>query len=139
MALVTRDARASMDAATGMFAEQISGLVAGENLDPLAPCHIEGNGKVYMSNGAQAGAAATAAELEDAKVDGFCVQSVLAGEAVTLFGRGLRARYASGLTPGQNLYVGATVGRLDTAASTLGTKVVARAITATDIVVLDKA
>ena len=126
MALVTRDARASMDTSTGMIAPQITGLIAGEDLDPAAPCYIKAaDGKVYMSNGTAANEAATFA--------GFTPKTVKAGEPVTLFALGTIFRYASGLTPGAKLYIGATAGRLDTAASVGDAVGVARVLTAETI------
>lgn len=127
MALVTRAADASIDASTAMLAPQIPDLIAGEALDVSAPCYIKGSdGKVYMSNG-------TAAN-EAAGFDGFTPRAVGVGQAVTLFGVGTRFRYAaSGLTPGAKLYIGATAGRLDTAATTGDAVGVAKAISATDI------
>lgn len=129
MALVTRDSAASMDASTGMFAGQITGLVAGEALDVAAPCYIKSSdGKVYMSNG-------TAAN-EAAEFVGFTPRAAVAGEPITLFHIGARFRYGSGLTPGDKYFLGATAGRLDTAATTGGTVALARAVTSTDIVVI---
>ncbi len=129
MALITRTADASMDATTGMYAPQVSGLVAGENLDIAAPCYIKSSdGKVYMSNG-------TAAN-EAAEVVGFTPRNVLNGQPVTLFGKGVRFKYGSGLTPGDRYYIGATAGRLDNAATTGDAKGVAQAVTATDIRVI---
>lgn len=123
MALVTRDSRASMDASTGMLAPQITGLIAGEDLDPAAPCYIKASdGKVYMSNGAAANEAAGFA--------GFTPRDVKAGEPVTLFSLGTIFRYASGLTPGAKLFIAQTAGRLDTAATVGDAVGVARAITA---------
>lgn len=123
MALVTRDTSASMDASTAMVAPQIPGLVAGENLDAAAPCYIKASdGKVYMSNGTAANEAAGFA--------GFTPVAKRAGEPVTLFGPGTLFRYGSGLTPGQKLYIGATAGRLDNAATVGDAIGVARAITA---------
>jgi hypothetical protein len=123
----------SLDASTGMYAAQISGsetadLIAGEALDPGAACYIKGSdGKVYMSNGT--------AVNEAAKVDGFTAKGRAAGQAVTLFGPGSRFHYATGMTPGQNFYLAATAGRLDTAPTTGGTTMIARAVTSTDIVI----
>lgn len=129
MALVTRSANASMDASTGMFAPQITGLIAGENLDVAAPCYIKSSdGKVYMSNG-------TAAN-EAAEIVGFTPRAAKAGQAITLFGKGARFGYGSGLTPGDKLFIGATAGRLDTAATTGDAVGVAQVITATDIRVI---
>lgn len=127
MALVTRVSSASVDASTGMLAPQITGLIAGEDLDPAAPCYIKAaDGKVYMSNG-------TAAD-EAAKIDGFNPRkNVKAGQPVTLLGKGARFRYGTALTPGARYYIGATAGRLDTAATTGDAVGVAAAINATDI------
>ena len=129
MALVTRAATAQMDVSTGQFAPQITGLVAGEDLDPAAPCYIKSaDGKVYMSNG-------TAAN-EAAEVVGFTPRAVKSGQPVTVFGRGTRFSYGSGLTPGDRYFIGATAGRLDTAATTGDAVGVAQAITSTDIRVI---
>lgn len=128
MALITRSALASMDVSTGMIAPQVTGLKAGENLDQAAPCYIDTDGLVYMSN-------ATAVDKE-AQIAGFTPKSYLLGEPVTLFGIGARFRYGSGLTPGAILYLGATNGRLDGAATTGDAVGCARVVTATDIVVI---
>lgn len=129
MALITKSSSLSIDAVTAMYAPQITGLVAGENLDAGAPCYIKSSdGKVYMSNG-------TAAN-EAAEIVGFTARSVVAENPVTLFGKGTRFQYASGLTPGDKYYIGATAGRLDTAATTGDAVGVAQAITATDIRVI---
>ena len=126
MALVTRATSASMDAATGMYAPQITGLVAGEDLDVAAPCYIKtSDGKVYMSNGTAA--------TEPAEIVGFTPRAVKSTQPVTLFGKGTRFSYGTGLTIGDKLYIGATAGRLDTAATTGDALGVAQIITATDI------
>lgn len=127
MALVSKATDAAMDTATGQFAPQIAGdLYAGEALGAVDACYIKGSdGKVYKSNGT--------ALNEAAKFDGFTPCAYSAGEAVTLFGVGARFRYATGMTPGADLYVATTAGGLDTAATTGGTRAVARAISATDI------
>jgi len=56
------------------------------------------------------------------------------GEAVTLY-RNVTFHYGSGLTPGASYYVGATAGRLDSAATTGGTVEVAYAVDTTRIFV----
>jgi hypothetical protein len=55
---------------------------------------------------------------------------------VTLFGYGARFKYGSGLTPGALYFVGATAGRLDTAATTGDAAGVAVALDTTDIMVI---
>ena len=128
MSLVARATTPSMDASTGMFAPQITGLVAGEDLDIAAPCYIKSSdGKVYMSNG-------TAAN-EAAKFHGFAPRACKSGQAVTLFALGTRFSYGTGLTIGEKYYIGATAGWLDGAATTGDSVGVAAAITATDIIV----
>lgn len=105
------------------------GLVAGEALDPLAPCYIKASdNKVYMSNG-------TAAN-EAAELDGWTGKSYAAGEPVTLWGRGVIFEYGTGLTPGATYYIGTTKGRLDTATTTGDAVGVARSINATHIRVI---
>ncbi len=125
MALVTRDADASIDASTAAVAPQITGLTAGEDLDAAAPCYIHTDGKVYMADGTAADAKAVIA--------GFTPRAAKTGQAITLFALGARFRYGSGLTPGAKLYVGATKGRLDAAATTGDAVGVAQVITTTDI------
>lgn len=126
MALVTRATSVNFDASTAMLAPQISGLIAGEDILAGAPVYIKAaDGKLYNSNG-------TAAN-EAAKCDGFAALNVLAGGALTVYGKGTRYRYSTGLTPGANLYIAATAGRLDTAPTTGGLLPVARAINDTDI------
>lgn len=129
MSLITRASTASMDASTGMYAPQITGLYAGEDLSVAAPCYIKSSdGKVYMSNGTSAN--------EAAEFAGFTPRAVKSGQPVTLFGIGARFNYGSSLTPGDVYYIGATAGRLDTAATTGDTMGTAMAVTSTDIVVI---
>lgn len=130
MALLTRASYASMDAASGGYAPQISdGLVAGADLDVAAPCYIKASdGKVYMSNGTAA--------TEPAKFDGFTARAVKSGQPVTLFGTGAKFEYGTGLTPGATYYIGTTAGRLSDAATTGDAVGVARAVTSTMIRVI---
>lgn len=129
MADLVKNARASMDTSTGMFAPQKTGdLYAGEALTAAAPCYIKASdGKVYQSNG-------TAAN-EAAKFDGFTPTAHAIGEPVALFGVGARFRYGTGLTIGADLFVSATAGALSDTATTGGVRAIARVMTATDIVV----
>lgn len=131
MALITRDASASMDGTTAQKASHIPDLLAGEAIDLVSPCFINSSdGEVYMSNG-------TAAD-EDAEFVGFSARAAGIGEPVSVYGPGVRFRYAaSGLTPGAKLYVGATAGRLDDA-PTVGDNVgIAFVVSATDIMAMD--
>jgi hypothetical protein len=116
-----------MDSSTGAFAPQITGLMSGEALDVAAPCYLKtSDGKVWMSNGTAA--------TEPAEIIGFTARAVSgADQPVTLYGKGTRFSYGTGLTPGNILYIGATAGRLDTAATTGDAVGVAQCITTTDI------
>ena len=129
MALVTIATDASVDTGTAAHAPHLAGdLVAGENLLALATCYIKASdGKVYMTN-------ATAASTETTRLAGITPRAVVAGQPVTLFGAGVRFRYASGsLTPGAILFLGATAGRLDIAATTGDAVGAAQAVSDTDI------
>ena len=129
MALLARASDASVDASTAIKMPSISGLVAGEDIAACAACYVASDGMIYNSNGTAANAAA--------KVDGFSAQAAKAGQGCTLFGEGLRMRYASsGLTPGALYYLGTTAGRVDTATTTGGTVALLKAITTTDVVVV---
>ncbi|MFZ6029959.1 MAG: hypothetical protein ACOYYS_19775 [Chloroflexota bacterium] len=132
MALITRSSSASLDTNSVLYAPQIPDLVAGENIDIAAPCYIKStDGKVYMSNGTAANEAAECA--------GFSARAAKSGQPITLVGKGARFKYGSGLTPGDKCYIGATAGRLDTAATTGDAVGVAQALTATDIRVINDA
>lgn len=129
MALVTVSTVAGLDASSGMFAPQISdGLIAGADIgsasQAVTPCYIKGSdGKVYPTD-------ATAAD-EKARLAGFAARFTKTGEPVTLFGIGTKFEYATGMTPGALLYLGATAGRLSDAATTGDAVGVAQVITAT--------
>lgn len=130
MALVTKATDAHMDAVSIQTAPQRPGLVAGEALAALAPCVLKSDNLVYMCNGTAADA--------DAQFDGFTPRAYAPGDSnVTLIGIGARMRYAaSGLVPGARLYIAATDGRLDTAATTGDAVGVAKVTSATDIRVI---
>lgn len=124
MALISKSGTPSLASATPSRENAITGLLAGEAIAAGDICYIASDGTVMRANGTSANAAAV----------GFGIAGGAAntGEAVTLF-RNVRFHYGSGLTPGAPLYVGATAGRLDTAATTGGTVVVARVVDATRI------
>lgn len=128
MSLITRASAASPDASTAQYAPQVTGYIAGEAIDPAAPCYIKASdGLVYMTN-------ATAAN-EASRVDGFSAQAAAVGNPVTLYGLGTRFHYGSGLTIGTVLYAGATKGRLDDAKTVGDWAGCALVISATEIVV----
>jgi len=114
MALVTAPATTTtVETRSAQHANQIPasvGLLAGEALLTAAPCYIKASdGRVYMSNG-------TAAN-EAAKVHGWTGKSYASGDPVSLWKENIIFEYGTALTPGATLYIGATAGRLDTAAT----------------------
>lgn len=110
MSLVARSTSASPETGSIMRTPQIIGI-ANADIDIAAPCYIMSTGKIAMANGTAADALA--------RVVGFSVRKALAGEPVTLHGEGSIFHYSdTDLTPGAVLYLGATAGRLDTAATT---------------------
>jgi hypothetical protein len=126
MALLTRIAQASGDTTHLIKVPQISGdEYAGEDLDPVAACYKKASdGLWYMSDGT--------AVAEAARCMGFTARAVKAGQPVTIY----RVGYGSGMAIGTQLFVAATKGRLDTAATTGGLVPVAEVITPTDIQVI---
>jgi hypothetical protein len=96
----------------------VGGILAGDI------CFIAADGTATKSDGTAANANATGF--------GIAAGDAAAGEAVTLY-KNVIFHYGSGLTPGAPYYVAATAGRLDTAATTGGTAVVARAVDSTRI------
>lgn len=124
MPLITRSARANIDANSAMKSPQIT-AICGEDIDAIAPMYIGADGKWYMSDGTAVNAAAA--------VDGWAPKAMKAGETLTGYGPGLIMKYGSGLTPGATYYLGATKGRLDSAATPGDNAGVARAIDDTHI------
>jgi hypothetical protein len=90
---------------------------------------VDGLPTVTRATGVAANAAAV--------VEGFAAAAASSGEPVTLYREGVHMHYGSGLTPGAGYFLsGAVAGGLDTAASTGGTLVIARAINASVIRVI---
>jgi hypothetical protein len=88
------------------------GKLAGEAIAPGDSCYMKSDGKIWRSNGTSANAAA--------KCDGFAAKAADSGQPVTIF-RGVTFAYGSGMTPGTRVYVSATAGAIDDAATTGGT------------------
>lgn len=128
MAIVTTLTTMSIDTSTAQFAPQVADLKAGEALTKGAIVYIKSDGLVWLANGTAATAPA------DAK--GIVASDAAVGEAATIFSGGVRmGGYAAGMTLGATLYVGATAGKLDTAATTGDATGFAFAVTATDIII----
>lgn len=128
MALVTRNSLVTAETISAVHANQIPaslGVVAGAAIDGGAPCRIASDGKAYMTD-------ATAADAL-ASVDGFSPKAYVAGQPVTLVGRGTIFEYGTGLTPGAVLYAAATAGRLDDGATVGDAVGVAKVVSTTHI------
>ena len=129
MAAVSKSGNPSLASLLLPASCKITGLKCGEDIAVGDACYIKSDGLVYKSTGAAANAAA--------EVDGFALVAakVAQNDAITLVFDCV-LQYGSGLTPGAKYYVsGTTAGGLVDAASTGGTKEVARAIDTTRIYV----
>lgn len=113
MANVTRVATASVDAASAMYAPQLSDdLRAGEDLPTCAPCYVDDDGLVWLCDG-------TALNYKTI-VDGITAHAVKTGQPVTLFGEGTKfsltdTRITKTI---RTLYLSATKGEWADAATT---------------------
>jgi hypothetical protein len=124
MAVVAATGTPSLASVTPPQSQQIVGLYAGEAITAGAPCYIASTGKIMLSNGTAANAAA--------KVDGWAAAAAAINEPVTLY-FDVNFRYGSGMTPGARLYVNTTAGTLNDAATTGGTAPVGFVVDATRI------
>jgi hypothetical protein len=126
MSAVTKSALASMDASTGMFAAQITDLIAGEDIGAVDAVYIKtSDGKIYKSN--------ATSDVEAAEFVGFTPRACKAGQPITVYALGARFRYGTSLSPGAEYFLGTTAGGLDTAVTAGGRTPIARAIDDTDI------
>lgn len=123
-------ATCSADASMGQICPQVSNHAAGEAINAGMPVYLDvATGKWMKATGAAADAKAS--------IWGFAARTVKANQQLTAYGLGARFNgFGSGLTAGALLYVGATAGTLSDAATTGGTRPIARAISTTDIVVI---
>lgn len=125
MAAVAKSGTPSVCSQTPGREHQISGLVAGEAIAAGDGCYVKSDGKVWLSTGAAANAAA--------KVRGYAFAAASVGEAVTLY-HGVNWYYGSGLTPGADLFLSAaTPGALSDVATTGGTAPIGFVIDATRV------
>lgn len=130
MSLITQASVVSLDMKSAQHVPYVSALKAGEDLLSAAPCYVGSDGKVYMSISTQTTVSGVADYV------GFTADVIASGSPVTLFKTGARFNYASSMTPGAYLFIGATAGRLDNAKVASGDDPVAVAISASDILVV---
>ncbi len=124
MSLIAKSGTPSLASPLPTGGDQLRGLKAGEAIAAGDVCYVASDGTIMRSNGTAATAPAVGGWIAAADCP--------SGEACTCY-KNVSFWYGSGLTPGAPYYVGATAGRLDTAATTGGTVVVARAIDANRI------
>ena len=124
----------SVSAVAGMGLE-IKGL-AGASLGAGNACYIGASGEILQSSSAKyiGDFTGTAGRTN---FDGIAVRDVVSGDAVTLFGRGsVIGGFASGMTPGAALWISGTGGILSDAKIATQDAPVAKAISATDILII---
>jgi hypothetical protein len=126
MPTVAKSGTPSLSSDTPPQNDTITGLLAGEALTPGDMCYIKSDGLVWKANGT----AATAPALATGMYLGS--SNVAVGEAVTLF-QNVNVRYGAGMAPGTRLFVSATAGLLDDAATVGGTVAVGCVVDATRI------
>lgn len=107
-------------------------LEAGEALVGGYACYIKSDGKAWLAG------TAVATGTNAVQFDGFAMRDYAAGDAVTLIGQGgvVMLDGNAGLTPGDDLYLGATAGVLSDAKVAGADLPVARAISTSAIRVL---
>jgi len=128
MTIVVKASNPSVDAVSARYSDSISGKFAGEALLACDTIYIKSDGLLWKADGT----AATA----PAAIKGLAARACAVGEAVTAWGPGTILRYADGtLTPGQTLYVGATAGLIDNAATTGDADGFAFAVNDSDIMI----
>lgn len=127
MATITGSAYASLDLESAKRASFIPGLLAGaEGVAVGMPCYI---------TGAYAAECVGSSGTVMSQVAGFAARNANFGEPVTLYREGAIFQLNTGLTPGSLLFISATRGRLEDAA-TAGDKMgVALVITTEDFIV----
>jgi hypothetical protein len=132
MADITKLTTVGVDGLSAQRCVILSGdIFAGEVITSGAAVFVHTDGLVM--NAVQASGSAGAM----AKFDGMVDRAYTAGQSVTVFGAGAILGYAGAtLTPGAYLYPSATKGKIGDAIVSTNDKPVAKAITASDILVL---
>lgn len=124
MSLIAKSGTPSLASPLPTGGDLIRGKYAGENITAGDVVYVASDSTLMKSNGTAANAAA---------VGGWIAAGdAVAGDPLTAY-RNVSFWYGSGLTPGAPYYVATTAGGLDSAPTTGGTVVVARAIDANRI------
>ena len=127
MALIAKSGTPSLSSPEPPPSHQTTGQEAGEDLGAFDAIYLKSDGKWYRSTGAAANAAA--------EVHGYAPKAYKSGAThLTVFHGGINVAYASGATPGADVYLsGTTAGGFDTATSTGGTRKLGFCLDATRI------
>lgn len=124
MATITKVGTPSLSTVVPCPAHQIAGLLTGEAIAAGDLVYIKSDGKIWKSDGSAADA--------EAQVRGMVLIATASGEAATIY-HGVTVRYGSGMTPGAKLFLSATDGLIDDAATTGGTAPIGFVVDATRI------
>lgn len=130
MADITKLSTASMDAISAMRSDYFSGLTAGSAIAVADAVYIDSNGEVQQAIASVVSTGSLVAFI------GLAPKAVEDGQPITVFGRGARFGYGSGLTPGQVLFVSASVAGALTATANTGDMPVAICVSTTDIQII---
>jgi len=129
MSYITTDDYTGIDMNSAIRAPRIN-VVAGEALTGGLPVQIRSDGKAYMAITTHA----TSGSMTD--FDGIVSQNYVAGQQVTLLGKGLIFHLGTSLTPGNSLYVsGSSITQWSTAPLASGDLPCARVITTEDAII----
>ena len=124
MATLTKVGLPSLASVLPQQNTQLAGLLTGEAVAAGDLCYIKSDGKVWRSNGTSVAAQAVCV--------GIAAEACAVGEACTILWN-VNVRYGAGLTPGARLYVSATAGAIDDAATTGGTAPIGYVVDATRV------
>lgn len=120
----------SPDLVSAQSAIRITGLTAGVTLTEGQAVYLASDGTLLKAISTQCQPANVAEFL------GLVLHGAVAGEPCTVFGRGARIKFATGLTIGELLYVSATAGSLYNAKVATSDTPAAICVSSTDIVLL---
>ena len=123
MAAVTISANASVDISTAQYAMQLSGKVAGEDINAGQPVYLkQSDDKIY--------------KFATGKIFiGIAARTAKAGEPITVFGLGTRFYVSSTALTGDLYYVD-VAGAIDTAATTDDTVGAFARVSANDLMIV---
>jgi hypothetical protein len=133
--------------ASNLVGVRLTGIIAGEALTAGDAVFIHSDGKAYQADAADHkdtlttdddNAGTDTTTWDTSKFDGFVVADYAVGEgSVTVWGRNsIITKYAAGMTPGAFYWISGTQGSLSDARIAAYDVAVAKAISATDILVL---